>query len=97
MTRFDRVEVKVFFVEELYWKMHRIVSAKLEYTLDVNDNDKSKFNERMNRYFIKLLFLPAVVYFKSFNTNTSLHNFIRPLFRKMLLLLSFISNRFSLS
>ena len=48
MTQFDRVEGKVFFVEELYWKTHRIVDAKLdklEIALDVNDNDKSEFNE----------------------------------------------------
>ena len=44
MTRFDRVEGKVAFVDEQYWKMHRIVDAKLdklEIALDVNDNDKT--------------------------------------------------------
>ena len=48
MTRFDRAEGKVFFVQEPYWKMHRIVDAKLdklEIALDVNDNDKSEFSE----------------------------------------------------
>ena len=48
MTRFDRVEGKVFFVEEPYWKMDRIVDTKLdkfEIALDVNDNDKSEFSE----------------------------------------------------
>ena len=48
MTRFDRLEGKVFFVEELYWKTYRILDAKLdklEIALDVNDNDKSEFNE----------------------------------------------------
>ena len=48
MTRFDCVEGKVCFVEELYWKTHRIVDAKLdklEIALDVDDNDKSEFNE----------------------------------------------------
>ena len=48
MTRFDRLEGKVFFVEKLYWKTYRILDAKLdklEIALDVNDNDKSEFNE----------------------------------------------------
>ena len=49
MTRFDLVEGKVFFVEEPYWKTHRIVDAKfidkLETALDVNNNDKSEFSE----------------------------------------------------
>ena len=48
MTGFDRVEGKVFFVEEPYWKTHRIVDAeldKLEIVLNVNDNDKSEFVE----------------------------------------------------
>ena len=78
MTRFDHVEGRVFFVEELYWKMHRIVCAeldKLENALDVNDNGKTEFSERMNRYFIKLLFLSAVIYFKSFNTKHILTQF----------------------
>ena len=41
-------EIKVFFVEELYWKTDRFVDAKLdklEIALDVNDNVKSEFNE----------------------------------------------------
>ena len=45
MTRFDRVDGKVFVVEESYWKTHRIVDAELEIALDVNDNDKSEFSE----------------------------------------------------
>ena len=48
MTRFDRVEGKLVFVEEPYWKTHRIVDAKLdklEIALDVNDNDKSELSE----------------------------------------------------
>ena len=51
MTQFDLVEgnyLKVLFVEEPYWKMHRIVDAKLdklEIALDVNDKDKSEFSE----------------------------------------------------
>ena len=48
MTRFDGVEGKVVFVEESYWKTHRIVDAKsnkLEIALDVNDNDKSESSE----------------------------------------------------
>ena len=35
-------------VEKPYWKTHRIIDAefgKLETALDVNDNDKSAFNE----------------------------------------------------
>ena len=48
VTRFDRVEGKVFFVEEPYWKTHKIVDAKLdklEIALNVNDNDKSEHSE----------------------------------------------------
>ena len=48
MIRFDRVEGKVFFVDEPYWKTHRIIDAKLDklkIALDVNDNDKSEFSE----------------------------------------------------
>ena len=49
MTRFDRVEGKVFsFVEKLFWKTSRIVDAesdKLEIALDVDANDKSEFSE----------------------------------------------------
>ena len=77
-TQFDLVEGRVFFVERPYWRMHRIVGAKLdklEKALDVNHNDKSEFSERMNRYFIKLLFLSAVIYFKSFNTKHTLTQF----------------------
>ena len=58
LTRFDHVEGKVFFVEESYWKMHKIVDAKLEkleIALDVNDNDKNEFSS-------------VVIYFKNFNT-----------------------------
>ena len=39
---------RYFFVEEPYWKTHRIVDAELdksEIALDVNDNDKSEFSE----------------------------------------------------
>ena len=78
MTRFDRAEGQVFFVEEPYWKMHRIVDAKLEIALDVNDNDKVNLVnqlKRMNGYFIKLLFQSAVIYFKSFNTKHILTQF----------------------
>ena len=48
VTRFDRVEGKVFFVEERYWKTYRVVDAKLDnlkIALDVNDNNKSEFSE----------------------------------------------------
>ena len=72
------MERKVFFVGELYCKMYRIVGGKLdklENALDVNDNDKSEFSERMNRYFIKLLLLSAVIYFKRFNTKHILTQF----------------------
>ena len=71
-TQFDRVEGKVFFVEEPFWKAHRIVDAKLgklEIALDVNDNDKVNLVNQMKRvnsffyecYFYQLLFISRIV------------------------------------
>ena len=83
---------EVFFVKEPYWKTHRIVDAeldKLEITPDVNDNDKSEFSKsdgNDEQVFYKVaISISCYSFFISriLIQNTSLHNFIRPLVKKI--------------
>ena len=66
------MEGKVFFVEEPYWKTHRIVNAKLdklEIALDVNDNNKSEFSgsdENYEQVFYKVVISVSCYLFQEF-------------------------------
>ena len=63
------MERKVFFVEEPYWKTHRIVDAKLdklEIALDVNDNNKSEFSKKYEQIFYKIVISISCYLFKEF-------------------------------
>ena len=53
--------------------------------------------KRMNKYFIKLLFVSAVIYFKNFNTKQILTQFHSAPVQENLLMLYTISICFSLS
>ena len=53
--------------------------------------------KRMNRYLVKLSFLSAVIYFKNCNTKHIFTQFHSVPVQEILLLLSNVSNRFSLS